>query len=369
MTHCDVIALLLHCKPMEIGKFCKFVANIFQNGSRVLRTIVLTAFNNPLSVLVATILPSLITVIWIVRKSGTTCTKTASPRCLGIGHSMLMPSVNYWAFVMVHIYMFHPLMKLDILLTTFVCIKILRLFIMYHLLSYTRDIWHSYLFKLTSIHCHSMCFYCFIYPYTYVILIYVFYCTIFTCNLCANKDTYISVKHNSLEYVPTRSARLDLTTRHECVNTLLSYSQYGLIYILKHGDYYPFHFFPGLIIIYSRGRFGFRFTVVFPWILPGKCLDDLWMRCGSQYKFSSILESLHGSPGELLRLYLTDVAAAKLSNMNVIKSIYQWPLSLTWFNFHPIMDKYSHVQLNVRWNYSSISKLQWLHRWSLGIDK
>ena len=53
MTHCDVIALLSHCKPMEIGiqqRFCKFVANIFQNGSPVLRTIVSTALNNPLSV-------------------------------------------------------------------------------------------------------------------------------------------------------------------------------------------------------------------------------------------------------------------------------------------------------------------------------
>ena len=53
MTHCDVITLLSHCKPMEIGiqqRFCKFVANIFQNGTPVLRTIVSTALNNPLSV-------------------------------------------------------------------------------------------------------------------------------------------------------------------------------------------------------------------------------------------------------------------------------------------------------------------------------
>ena len=36
MTHCDVIALLSHCKPMEIGiqqRFCKFVSNIFQNDT------------------------------------------------------------------------------------------------------------------------------------------------------------------------------------------------------------------------------------------------------------------------------------------------------------------------------------------------
>ena len=40
MTHCGVIALLSHCKPMPIGiqqRFCKFVANIFQNGTSVFR--------------------------------------------------------------------------------------------------------------------------------------------------------------------------------------------------------------------------------------------------------------------------------------------------------------------------------------------
>ena len=53
MTHCDVIALLSRCKPIEIGiqqRFCKFVANIFQNGTPVLKTIVSTALDNPLSV-------------------------------------------------------------------------------------------------------------------------------------------------------------------------------------------------------------------------------------------------------------------------------------------------------------------------------
>ena len=86
MTHCEVIALLSHCKPMDIGiqqKFCKFVENIFQNGTPVLRTIVLTALNNPLSVFAATIIPSLVMVIWIVWKSVPTCTKTGSPHCLG----------------------------------------------------------------------------------------------------------------------------------------------------------------------------------------------------------------------------------------------------------------------------------------------
>ena len=98
MTHCDVIALLLHCKQMEIGiqqRFCKFVANIFPTGTPVMRTIVLTALNNPLSVFVVTIIPSLVTVIRIVSKSGPTCTKTGSPHCLGIWYAMRMHARRY----------------------------------------------------------------------------------------------------------------------------------------------------------------------------------------------------------------------------------------------------------------------------------
>ena len=45
---------------------------------------------------------------------------------------------------------------------------------------------------------------------------------------------------------------------------------------------------------------------------------------------------------------------------------YQWPLLLTWFNFNPSMDKLSHNQWTVVWNYLSIPKLQRLHRWSFG---
>ena len=113
--------------------FCKFVANIFQNGTPELRTIVLTALKNPLSVFfVAIKIPSLVTVIWIVWKSGPTWEKTGSPHCLGIWYAMLMPCGNYWACVMVYIYLFYPLMKREILLTIFVWIAILRLFIMYH---------------------------------------------------------------------------------------------------------------------------------------------------------------------------------------------------------------------------------------------
>ena len=155
MTHCDVIALLLHCKPMEIGiqqRFCKFVVNTFQNGTPVLRTIVLTALNNPLSVFVATIIPSVVTVIWIVWKSGPTYTKTGSPHCLGVWYAMLMPCGNCWACVMVHMYLFYPLMKREILMTTFVWIEILRLFILYHFLSYT--LW--YLTFFVTIYFYSL---------------------------------------------------------------------------------------------------------------------------------------------------------------------------------------------------------------------
>ena len=38
-------------------------------------------------------------------------------------------------------------------------------------------------------------------------------------------------------------------------------------------------------------------------------------------------------------------------------------------NMDPSMDKYSHIQQSVEWNYLSIHQLQWLHRWSLGMYK
>ena len=50
-------------------------------------------------------------------------------------------------------------------------------------------------------------------------------------------------------------------------------------------------------------------------------------------------------------------------------SLYQDPLLLTWFNFNPSKDKYLHPLYTVGWNYLSIPKLQWLHRWILGMDK
>ena len=48
---------------------------------------------------------------------------------------------------------------------------------------------------------------------------------------------------------------------------------------------------------------------------------------------------------------------------------YQRPLLLTWIHFNPSMDKPYLPQINVEWNYLYIPKLQWLHRWSLGMDK
>ena len=40
-----------------------------------------------------------------------------------------------------------------------------------------------------------------------------------------------------------------------------------------------------------------------------------------------------------------------------------------WINFNPSMDKLSHAQYSVGWNYLSIPKLQELYCWSLGMDK
>ena len=47
----------------------------------------------------------------------------------------------------------------------------------------------------------------------------------------------------------------------------------------------------------------------------------------------------------------------------------QGPFMLTRFNFNPGMDKYSHVQWSVVYNYSSIFNLQRLHPWSFGMDR
>ena len=41
---------------------------------------------------------------------------------------------------------------------------------------------------------------------------------------------------------------------------------------------------------------------------------------------------------------------------------------VTWINFNPNMDKWSHAMLSGRWNYLSTPKFQRLHRWNLGVD-
>ena len=55
---------------------------------------VLTALNNP--VFLATMMPSLVTVIWIVWKSGSTCTKIDPSRCLWIWHARLVPRLCFY---------------------------------------------------------------------------------------------------------------------------------------------------------------------------------------------------------------------------------------------------------------------------------
>ena len=45
------------------------------------------------------------------------------------------------------------------------------------------------------------------------------------------------------------------------------------------------------------------------------------------------------------------------------------PFLLTRFNFNPGMDKLSHAQYSVWWNYLSIAELQLCNRWSLGMDE
>ena len=42
---------------------------------------------------------------------------------------------------------------------------------------------------------------------------------------------------------------------------------------------------------------------------------------------------------------------------------------LAWFISNTSMDKKSHAQQSVRWNHSTIPKLQRWNRWSLGMDK
>ena len=63
--------------------------------------------------------------------------------------------------------------------------------------------------------------------------------------------------------------------------------------------------------------------------------------------------------------FITDMANWKKWPILFFCSIpyeHQGPLLLTWFNFNPSMDKKSHAQWSVEWNYLSIPKLQRCNR-------
>ena len=51
------------------------------------------------------------------------------------------------------------------------------------------------------------------------------------------------------------------------------------------------------------------------------------------------------------------------------KKVSPGPPLLTWFNFHPSMDKLLHTQKSLGWNCLFIPKLQRLHRWCFGMDE
>ena len=144
----------------------------------------------------------MVTVIWIVWKSGPTYTKIGSPHCLGVWYAMLMPCGNYWACVMVHMYRFilwwnerfywRHLFELRFYVSSS-CITSCHILL---------DSWHFVTIYFYSLWLHVFLF--FYLPFTYVILIYVFYCAIFTCKLCANKDIYkISIYRSAIISQPT----------------------------------------------------------------------------------------------------------------------------------------------------------------------
>ena len=145
---------------------------------------------------VATMIPSLVTVIWIFWKSGPTCTKI-DPLSLSVnlafkdnavcelldmhdGTHACFCLILWWneRFYWRHLFEFRLFIASS-------C-KALVIFL---------DISHFYLPQFTSIHCDNMSFYLVIYSYTYVIHyvihIYVFCCAIFICKLCANVDKVI----------------------------------------------------------------------------------------------------------------------------------------------------------------------------------
>ena len=71
-------------------------------------------------------------------------------------------------------------------------------------------------------------------------------------------------------------------------------------------------------------------------------------------------------------VFLWDVYYCSIFVCTPVVQFYLWntpgPLLLTWFIFNPSIDKNSRGQESVGWNYLSISSLQQLHRWCLGMD-
>ncbi len=53
MTHCNVVALISDCNPLDVSlkqRFCKFSNGIFKHGSIVLKAVATVAKNNLFSV-------------------------------------------------------------------------------------------------------------------------------------------------------------------------------------------------------------------------------------------------------------------------------------------------------------------------------
>ena len=90
----------------------------------------------------------------------------------------------------------------------------------------------------------------------------------------------------------------------------------------------------------------------------GKCFVMVW--CQTSVKQPWYRAVIDLSPKQWWLEYLL---LKELSFLTLLGT-----LLLTWINFNPSMDKYSHAQLSVGWNCLSIPKLQWLHHWSLGMD-
>ena len=112
-------------------------------------------------------------VIWIVLKSGPTCTMTSLPHCLGIWQVKLTSCENYWACERVPMFLIY-MMKRGILSKTFVSIESLHFFITHY---HTRFFIFSldlkyYVFRFTSIRYQVFLSFAF-FTYTWLFLLYL----------------------------------------------------------------------------------------------------------------------------------------------------------------------------------------------------